>query len=547
MNAMAVRLIASLKQNPVLSYRQWGRYGWYMLLLALFFCCAYVVVLMYARGEHIFALMTLLFVSSGVYIFTHAKTYAHRYIFPGVLAVSVFMILPITYTVKIAFSNYSGQNMLPIEQAYRYLLEQKTYQVGHTYPFTLFKNEKEQYKIILEGQSGQLETPFFNLHKKNAQNNQHTRMMMVKASDHTELKQVALREIIQLRKQLTQLDLVLPDPRQTQLQMSSLRRFSAVTPVYQSVPKALVFENGQVMDDPWLIKNIRTGQMYRPNLKTGFFQAIGEQGAFLPESLAPGFVVAVGWKNFVRIATESGLTEPFLQILIWTLIFSVCTVVLKLFLGLTLASIVQWELLRGRSIYRVLLILPYAVPAFISILVFKGLFNQNFGEINLFLESTLGIKPHWFTDPILAKVMILIVNLWLAYPYMMLLSMGLLKSIPEELYEASAMDGAGPISNFFYITLPMVIRPMIPLLIAVFAFNFNNFVLIQLLTEGKPDIIGASTPAGTTDLLVNYTYRIAFEGSSGQDYGLASAIATLIFLIIGGLSLFNLKLSKVKN
>ena len=91
----------------------------------------------------------------------------------------------------------------------------------------------------------------------------------------------------------------------------------------------------------------------------------------------------------------------------------------------------------------------------------------------------------------------------------------------------------------------MLIRPLAPLLIACFAFNFNNFVLIQLLTEGKPDILGASTPAGTTDLLVSYTYRIAFEGSGGQNYALASAIATLIFIVVGGLSLFNLKLSKI--
>ena len=90
-----------------------------------------------------------------------------------------------------------------------------------------------------------------------------------------------------------------------------------------------------------------------------------------------------------------------------------------------------------------MLILPYAIPAFISILVFKGLFNQNFGEINLFLEAAFGIKPDWYTNPFLAKVMILIVNTWLGYPYMMILCMGLLKAIPEDLYEASAMDGRG--------------------------------------------------------------------------------------------------------
>ena len=129
------------------------------------------------------------------------------------------------------------------------------------------------------------------------------------------------------------------------------------------------------------------------------------------------------------------------------------------------------------------------MPGFISILIFKGLFNQSFGEINLVLEQLLGIKPTWFTDPLLAKAMILIVNVWLGYPYMMILCMGLLKAIPDDLYEASALDGATPMQNFFRITLPLLIKPLTPLLIACFAFNFNNFVLIQLLTNGGPNML----------------------------------------------------------
>ena len=198
-----------------------------------------------------------------------------------------------------------------------------------------------------------------------------------------------------------------------------------------------------------------------------------------------------------------------------------------------------------------MLILPYAVPSFISILVFKGLFNENFGEINRILDFFFGIKPDWFGEAGLARSMILIVNAWLGYPYMMILCMGLLKSISDDLYEASAMDGAGPFQNFFKITLPLLMKPLTPLLIASFAFNFNNFVLIMLLTNGGPDFIpeeGSTTAsmAGHTDLLVSYTYRLAFEGGAGgNDYGLASAIATTIFILVGALSVVNLKLSKM--
>jgi maltose/maltodextrin transport system permease protein len=174
------------------------------------------------------------------------------------------------------------------------------------------------------------------------------------------------------------------------------------------------------------------------------------------------------------------------------------------------------------------------------------LFNQSFGEINMMLSALFGIKPAWFSDPTTARSMIVIVNTWLGYPYMMILCMGLLKAIPDDLYEASAMDGAGPFQNFFKITLPLLIKPLTPLMIASFAFNFNNFVLIQLLTNGGPDRLGTTTPAGYTDLLVSYTYRIAFEGGGGQDFGLAAAIATLIFLLVGVLAIVNLKATRMK-
>ena len=273
---------------------------------------------------------------------------------------------------------------------------------------------------------------------------------------------------------------------------------------------------------------------------------MNETGEWLGETLEPGFTVTVGWQNFIKIFTDAGIQKPFVQIFIWTVVFSLLTVAFTVILGMVLACVVQWEALRGKGVYRLLLILPYAVPSFISILIFKGLFNQSFGEINMILNQLFGISPEWFNDPFLAKTMILIVNTWLGYPYMMILCMGLLKAIPSDLYEASAMDGASTWQNFSKITFPLLLKPLTPLMIASFAFNFNNFVLIQLLTNGRPDMIGTTTPAGYTDLLVSYTYRIAFEGSGTQDFGLAAAIATIIFLLVGGLALLNIKATKMK-
>ena len=125
----------------------------------------------------------------------------------------------------------------------------------------------------------------------------------------------------------------------------------------------------------------------------------------------------------------------------------------------------------------------------------------------------------------------------------MILCTGLLKAIPADLYEASAIAGAGPLTNFFKITAPLIIKPLSPLLVSAFAFNFNNFVLISLLTDGRPDFLSTKIPAGQTDILVSYTYRIAFK-DSGSDFGLAAAISPLIFFLVAAMSLVNLRLMR---
>jgi maltose/maltodextrin transport system permease protein len=224
-------------------------------------------------------------------------------------------------------------------------------------------------------------------------------------------------------------------------------------------------------------------------------------------------------------------------------VFAGLTVLFSAGIGMTLAVVLNWEALRYRTLYRTLLFLPYAVPGFISILVFKGLFNQNFGEINALLNAAFGIQPAWFADPFLAKVMILIVNCWMGYPYFLVLCTGLIKAIPSDLYEASAIAGAKPLTNFFKITAPLIAKPLTPLLISAFAFNFNNFVLISLLTDGRPDVLNTKLPAGTNDILVSYTYRIAFT-DAGANFGLAAAISTVIFFMVAILSLANLKLTQ---
>ncbi|HET8848825.1 MAG TPA: maltose ABC transporter permease MalF [Marinobacter sp.] len=486
-------------------------------LAAIVAASLYLILALYVQREFVFAMLFLVLTASAVAVFASKRLYAHRYIFPAIAGMGLFVIFPLMYTVGIGFTNYSASNLLSFERVQDNLLSRTYRSEAVRYNFSAYQTD-QGYVLYLEGRHQALATPPIDLAGGE------TRAPVFPVEQEPAGEPLAIRDIIQIRDQLSALTLVTDDNRE--LSQASLRSFAAIHPQFT------LHENGTLTDN-------QSGEIYFPNHEQGFY--ISGDG----EKLAPGWTVNIGWDNYLKVVTDPSIRGPFIQIFIWTLLFALSTVIFTLALGLVLANLLQWDQIRGKGFYRTMLILPYAVPAFISILVFKGLFNQNFGEINLVLENLFGIRPDWFSDPALARTMILIVNTWLGYPYMMLLCMGLLQSIPRDLYEASAMDGAGPVSNLFNITLPLMIKPLMPLLIASFAFNFNNFVLIALLTGGAPDIIGASTPAGTTDLLVSYTYRIAFQ-DSGQNFGLAAAIATVIFLVVGALSLINLKLSKVK-
>ncbi|NOJ12297.1 maltose ABC transporter permease MalF [Vibrio splendidus] len=483
----------------------------------------YATILMYSRGELAFALLTVILTALALYIFGSKKTYAHRYIYPGIAGMILFILFPLAYTVGLAFTNYSAKNQLSLERTQTVLLD-RSFQSGESYPFTLYKTDNGHQIVVKDGDQ-LLATDVFSLAGMTATE------MDLSAIESVQGEKEKIKAIIQNRSAISGVDFHLPDG--DDIRMSGLRKFAAVAPLYT------------LQGDGETLINNESGEVLKPNMEVGFYQPVDEKGEFIGNTISPGFVVDIGTANFERVWKDDGIKEPFISIFIWTVVFSICTVVFTLAIGLILANIVQWEELKGRSIYRVLLILPYAVPAFISILIFKGLFNQSFGEINMVLESIFGLSPNWFSDPILAKTMVLIVNTWLGFPYMMILCMGLLKAIPEDLYEASAIDGANFLDNFKRITFPLMIKPLTPLLIAAFAFNFNNFVMIQLLTNGGPNMIGTSEPAGYTDLLVSYTYRIAFEGGGGQDFGLASAIATLIFLLVGALALLNLRFTKL--
>jgi arabinogalactan oligomer/maltooligosaccharide transport system permease protein len=266
--------------------------------------------------------------------------------------------------------------------------------------------------------------------------------------------------------------------------------------------------------------------VYTPNDRGSFVSADGEE-------LTPGWRVYVGTENFTKMFTDSRLSGPFVKIALWTFAFAFLSVVTTFALGLALALVFNDPRVRGRKIYRSLLILPYAFPGFLSALVWRGMLNERFGYIN---EVVLGgANIPWLTDPTLAKISILMVNLWLGFPYMFLITTGALQSIPGDVLESARMDGASPWRVLRSIILPLLMVSTAPLLISSFAFNFNNFSLIYMLTGGGPNFQGSPLLIGNTDILISMVYSVAFE-SGVKQYGLASAVSILIFIFVGFVS-----------
>lgn len=479
--------------------------------------CLYAVFVIYASGQSLLALAALGVVALAAWTYTSPRLYAYRYLFPGIAAAVVFVLFPLAYTVQIGFTNFSSKNLLSFERATQYLLEETVRGEGEGFPFTLHPDGAE-YRLRLQVEGSTLLSEPLALRRSEPVT---VDARPEDAATGSLGEPLSVGELIKLQAPLKKVTVRLPGGAAASL--VSLREFAPVKPAYARNP------DGSLV-------HLESGDILRANHATGFYENSRS------ETVGPGFKVSVGLDNYTRVFADPAFREPFARIFLWTVVFSALTVAFTLAVGIVLAVVLNWEALRFRAVYRTLLFLPYAVPGFISILVFKGLFNNNFGEINLILDALFGIKPAWFSDPLLAKVMLLLVNTWLGYPYIMVLCMGLIKAIPADLYEASAIAGCGPLTNFFRITAPLIIRPLTPLLIASFAFNFNNFVLIALLTGGRPDFLDSTVPAGTTDLLVSYTYRIAFE-DSGQNFGLAAAISTLIFAIVAVLSLINLRLT----
>lgn len=270
---------------------------------------------------------------------------------------------------------------------------------------------------------------------------------------------------------------------------------------------------------------------------TGNFVCSGQR-------IDPGWRVVVGAENYTNVLGNERIRGPFLQVFVWNIVFAALSVILGLGAGLFMAIALQDDRLKMKAFYRSLLIIPYAIPAFISALVWRGFFNEQFGQMNRIVE-TIGIDGvNWLGDPFWAKAALIIVNVWLGFPYFFLISTGALQSIPEDLKQAARVDGASAFRVFRSITFPLLMVSLAPLLIGSFAFNFNNFVLVFLLTRGGPPVLDSAVPVGHTDILITFTFDTAVNAGRGNNFGLGAALSILIFIMVATISAVSFRTTK---
>ena len=227
----------------------------------------------------------------------------------------------------------------------------------------------------------------------------------------------------------------------------------------------------------------------------------------------------IGFAQYVSVFRQ----ELFWSILLKTVIWTAINIVFHVVLGVFLAVVLNQKFIRGKSIWRVLLILPWALPQYITALTWRGMFNYEYGAVNLLITKYLHLPPvQWLTSPMEAFAAAIITNIWLGFPFMMVIALGGLQSIPEDLYEAADVDGASKWFQFWNITAPLLRPVMIPAITLGIVWTFNNINVVWLVSNG-------GEPADSTHILVSYVYKAAFNM---YRFGWAAALSVVIFAIL---------------
>jgi arabinogalactan oligomer/maltooligosaccharide transport system permease protein len=460
-----------------------------------------------------------------IYLAPRAWTLPAKFLVPGTVFLIGFQIVPILFTISVAFSNYSTGHILTKNQAIAAIKTNSLQAPANGRQFdiapardssgnlVLLMHDEGSGKVYVGTKKGLTELP--------------KATVMIgptgqpsAAKGYTPIKGAAL---FSMDQQLREFNVPTTGDASIQPQGTTIAVELTPTLRYDSVHNRFV--------------RISDGKVFHDNGLGSFTAGRGPNA----EELEPGWKTYTGTRNFSRIVNDPLIRGPFLSIFAWTFAFAASCVLISFSVGLFLAIALDKKGMRFQKLYRSILVIPYAIPGFLSLLVWGGLLNDDFGIVN---NSILHHHVPWLFGgavwgPVAfvtwPRIAVVLVSVWLTTPYFFLVSMGSLQSIPGELTEAARVDGGSAWQVFRRVTLPLLLVAVAPLMIASFAFNFNNFNNVYLLTQGGP-YNGASSVAGNTDILISYTYKLAIANGKGNDYGLASAVAIIIFFIVATIS-----------
>jgi arabinogalactan oligomer/maltooligosaccharide transport system permease protein len=227
----------------------------------------------------------------------------------------------------------------------------------------------------------------------------------------------------------------------------------------------------------------------------------------------------IGFAQYAAVFREPAFWSVLVKTFVWTAV----NIAFHVGLGVFLAVLLHQKFIKGKSAWRVLLILPWALPQYITALTWRGMFNYEYGAVNLLVTKYLGLSPvAWLTSPTEAFLAVILTNVWLGFPFMMVVALGALQSIPGELYEAAEVDGASAWRQFWAVTVPLLRPVMVPAITLGIVWTFNNINVVWLVSQG-------GEPNDQTHILVSYVYEAAF---TMYRFSWAAALSMVIFFIL---------------
>lgn len=487
---------------------------WGLLALALV-GLSYIALRLVEAGYAVMVVLVAFVALCVLVVYATQRAVPAKYLLPGVVLLLALQIWPLVYTVALSFTNYGDGHMGTKEEAVAVIEANSVQQVEGSQRYAL-------NIAVPEGQDAETGDLHYLLTDPEGTH------YVGNVDGLTELDPASV-EASPSGRILQAEGFTTLTAEQVNERSEDLAEFAVPTETggikQIGLSEAFIGEPTKVYDDATdTITDQLTGERY----VVGEAQFVPEdgEGAALPQ----GWRENVGFDNYTRAVTNDTLRQGLLSTFAWNVVFAVVSVGSTFLLGMALALLFNDPRLRGKGLYRSILILPYALPVYVTAMVWASMFNAEFGLIN----DLLPVDINWLGDPLWAKVAILVTNLWLGFPYMFIVCTGALQAIPDDVKEAAAIDGAGAFRTVWSVIMPLLLVAVGPLLIASFAFNFNNFGIIWLITEGGP-FTGGQSQIGSTDLLITLAYRLAIGGTT-PNFGFAAAISVIIFILVALIS-----------